>query len=354
MFCTNCGQQLADDVNFCWHCGQRIIQTDTVSAPEPINDRVANKAEDIVIQEENSSFSDPVINDDVAKKASFFGSVNNSQVPNIHARIQQEDVPQYKITQETFLVDHLFRIKRENTSTHNVSYCLLNTKTNKQCEWFDNISYLGNNLFGIEKDGKKGILDITLQTYQLWDNFFEIKDSSYIAIYDHKKWGIIKNDNGIIKTVFPCQFDALKCFNVPCIAICQNGKYGFMTYSADNIILAVPCIYEFIETDFYLNAIITVKKDKKYGCLLYCNGQLFDSPCVFEEIDSYQVIPIKDKDTFVAHVLSANNQWLYYDIIRSDLYKGKYKLLSGRKYEYIKTIEGSNIVGIEVEFEEVK
>ncbi len=404
MHCTNCGQRLTTDANFCGHCGQRIIPSDSASMSETVNDLVADKAKDIIIQEENDSFSNLII-DDVAKKASFIGSVNDSQVPNIHASIPQEEVPQYKITQETFLVDYLFRIERENTSTHNVSYRLLNTKTNKQSEWFDNISWLGNNLFGIEKDGKKGILDVTLQTCQLWNNFFEIKDSSYIAIYDYKKWGIIKNDNGIIRTVFSCQFDDLKCFNVSCIAICQNGKYGFMTYSADNIILAIPCVYEFIGTDFYIDAIITVKKDKKYGCLLYCNGQLFDSPCVFEKIDSYRVIPIKDKNTFVAYVLSNNNQWLYYDIIRSDLYKEKgytknsngiqillglssWALLSigillilgdspfigfilvilgilifvggvtilskSSKYEYIKTIERSNIVGIEAEFEEVK
>ena len=55
MFCTNCGQRLTDDANFCGHCGQRIIQPDLASISETVKDLVTDKAEDIVIQDDNLS-----------------------------------------------------------------------------------------------------------------------------------------------------------------------------------------------------------------------------------------------------------------------------------------------------------
>lgn len=58
MFCTNCGQRLTDDANFCGHCGQRIIQPDLASISETVKDLVTDKAEDIVIQDDNLSSCD--------------------------------------------------------------------------------------------------------------------------------------------------------------------------------------------------------------------------------------------------------------------------------------------------------
>ena len=73
MFCTNCGQRLTDDANFCGHCGQRIIQPDLASISEAVKDLVTDKAEDIVIQDDNLSSCDNLKNDDVAQKASYIG-----------------------------------------------------------------------------------------------------------------------------------------------------------------------------------------------------------------------------------------------------------------------------------------
>lgn len=77
MYCTNCGQHVADNAKFCWHCGERITQHNLTTTPEAIDDLVTNKAEEIMVQEDNISFSDLGTNDYVAQKASFMAEISN-------------------------------------------------------------------------------------------------------------------------------------------------------------------------------------------------------------------------------------------------------------------------------------
>lgn len=65
-----------DDANFCGYCGQRIIQPDSASVSEPVKDLVADKAEDVVIQNDNLLSCENLKNDDVAQKASYIGEIS--------------------------------------------------------------------------------------------------------------------------------------------------------------------------------------------------------------------------------------------------------------------------------------
>ena len=81
MYCTNCGQKLMDDANFCWHCGHPVIQPDSAFVAESIKDLVADKAQDIVIQDGNISSSNNITKDEVPKNAIFIGD-GNLEMPN--------------------------------------------------------------------------------------------------------------------------------------------------------------------------------------------------------------------------------------------------------------------------------
>ena len=229
MYCTNCGQPIANDANFCGHCGQRIVRSDHMSSSETtVNDLVANKAEDIIVKDDNIAYPDNLSNDDIAKKATFIGETSYPDTLNI----KPSNISEYNITRETFLVDYLFRIKRENTSTHNVSYCLLDTKLNKQSEWFDNISYCGHDIFHIKRNSLEGLMESSFEDYQLWDQMND-GEKGYYCVAKNKKWAIITIRNKKIEQLTPYEYDHFSSFVEDAAIVKQNGKYGYFIYDND-------------------------------------------------------------------------------------------------------------------------
>jgi len=239
MYCTNCGQQLVDNANFCGHCGQRIIQADLVPEANTVKDLITDKAEDIVIQDDNLSSCDNLKNDDVAQKASYIGEISYPKASNIPSSVQRGNDPQYIETRNTFFADYLIRIKRENTSTHRVSYCLLNTISNRQSEWFDCIKYCGYNTFYIERNGLKGLMENSFVNYQLWDQMDNPADSYYCVI-KNGKWAVITIQHKKIE-----QVTAYEEFVEGAAIVKQNGKYGYILYDKDtNEMRIVPCVLD--------------------------------------------------------------------------------------------------------------
>lgn len=229
MYCTNCGQPIANDANFCGHCGQRIVRSDHMSSSETtVNDLVANKAEDIIIKDDNIAYSDNLSNDDIAKKATFIGETSYPDTLNI----KPTNISEYNITRETFLVDYLFLIKRENISNHNVSYCLLDTKIGKQSEWFDNISYCGHDIFHIKRNSLEGLMESSFEDYQLWDQMND-GEKGYYCVAKNKKWAIITIRNKKIEQLTPYEYDHFSFFVEDAAIVKQNGKYGYFIYDND-------------------------------------------------------------------------------------------------------------------------
>lgn len=231
MFCTNCGQRLTDDANFCGHCGQRIIQPDLASISETVKDLVTDKAEDIVIQDDNLSSCDNLKNDDVAQKASYIGEISYSKTSNIPNSVQRKNEPQYIETHSLFLVDYLI-IKRENTSTHSVSYCLLNTISNNQSEWFDCINYCGYGTFYIERGGLKGLMEDSFGNYQLWDQMSN-SERGYYCVAKDDKWAVVTIRHKRIEQVTAYEYDYFSPFIEGAAIVKQNGKYGYLLYDKD-------------------------------------------------------------------------------------------------------------------------
>lgn len=260
-YCTNCGQRLVDDANFCGYCGQRIIQPDSASVSEPVKDLVADKAEDVVIQDDNLLSCENLKNDDVAQNASYIGEISLISRSSVQRKIE----PQYVETRNAFSIDDLFIIQRENASTHRVSCCLLNTISNSRSEWFDCIEYCGYNISYIEKDGLKGLIEESLN-YQLWDQMASPADTylgTYYYVRKNGKWAVITIRHKKIEQVTAYEYDNISPF-VECAAIVkQNKKYGYLLYDKDpKEMRMLPCVldgaHEFV-----------VKNTKCYATVVY-------------------------------------------------------------------------------------
>jgi len=241
VYCTNCGQRLADDANFCGYCGQRIIQPDLASEAEHVK-RVADKAEDIVIQDDNLSSCDNVKSDYVAQKASYIGEKSNPQPSNIPSSVQWENKPKYIETRSACPVSYLCIIKKENTSTNRSSYRLLNTVRNTRSEWFDYIQYCGYYVFYIERDGLKGLMEDYFK-YQLWDQM-NTGAESYYCVAKNGKWAVVTIKNKKIEHVTPYEYDDMSSLVKGATVIKKDGKYGYLFYSLNGEIRMVPCVLD--------------------------------------------------------------------------------------------------------------
>lgn len=271
MYCTNCGQHVADNAKFCWHCGERITQHNLTTTPEAIDDLVTNKAEEIMVQEDNISFSDLGTNDYVAKKASFIGSVNDPETTNPSIVSNCENRPRYKETRDT-ITNYLLRIKKEDTTTHSVSYCILNTNTNNQSEWFDYINYCGCGIFYIQRNGLGGLMEVSFANYQLWNQISNDQGLFY-CVEKNNKWAIITIQHKKIEQLTAYEYDYSYPFIEGAAIVKQNDKYGYFIYDEDaNITRIIPCILddaqEFITNSITCDASIiyqgqSYKMDKK-------------------------------------------------------------------------------------------
>ena len=308
MYCTNCGQHVADNAKFCWHCGERITQHNLTTTPEAIDDLVTNKAEEIMVQEDNISFSDLGTNDYVAQKASFMAEISqpSSQtqsslsIPISSQQLKEDDSIQLPKRNEIDKKEGITLIQEIKGAT--IHYYYVDRTTGDTTDYFNSSSLDRNGLFIGLLNGKNGLFYFDFNqgnTFEIilpciYEGISKIGEDRNNTIYLLKKegkFGLFSFNNlkdNPSKIILPCIYDEIIIEDPPIglNIIKQDGKYGLF-HNYHNIL---PCAYDKISKigKDRNNTIYLLKKEGKYG--LFSFNRLKDSPskiilpCTYDEI----------------------------------------------------------------------
>lgn len=338
MFCIKCGQQLPDDANFCAACGNKVFRSTPLS-PTISNveyDSVANKAEDIIINDEMQSLNVHYAGDVVREKAEFIGESNtySNDDYNVSDRITPSSIAvnRGKYTKIEPYSEGLAAVERggkwgfidENgKEIIPIIYdSVQKAFDDSRIIWADRNGKMGfidingsvvfpfkydlifpmdykrisvyNEQVGLHYDGrgimarlnrKFGFVDITGEEIipLKYDRVLFFR-GGYAPVKLNDKWGII-NKKG--EEVTPIKYDDIDFINDnPKFAKTTfNGKYGFIKYDGTEII---PSEYDEI-SDFKSN-IALIKKNGKCGYLMYNEDKfLIKIDCILDaatEFDS--------------------------------------------------------------------
>lgn len=275
MYCTNCGQHVADNAKFCWHCGERITQHNLTTTPEAIDDLVTNKAEEIMIQEDNISFSDLGTNDYVAQKASFMAEISqpSSQtqsslsIPISSQQLKEDDSIQLPKRNEIDKKEGITLIQEIKGAT--IHYYYVDRTTGDTTDYFTSSSLDRNGLFIGLLNGKNGLF------------YFDI------------------NQENTFEIILPCAYDKIskigKDRNNTIYLLKKEGKYGLFSFnrlkdSPSKIIL--PCTYDEIKIEDPPIGLNIIKQDGKYGLFHNYHNIL---PCAYEKIRKIKDVPAYGK-----------------------------------------------------------
>lgn len=271
MYCTNCGQHVADNAKFCWHCGERITQHNLTTTPEAIDDLVTNKAEEIMVQEDNISFSDLGTNDYVAQKASFMAEISqpSSQtqsslsIPISSQQLKEDDSIQLPKRNEIDKKEGITLIQEIKGAT--IHYYYVDRTTGDTTDYFNSSSLDRNGLFIGLLNGKNGLF------------YFDF------------------NQGNTFEIILPCIYEGISKIgedrNNTIYLLKKEGKFGLFSFNnlKDNpskIIL--PCIYDEIIIEDPPIGLNIIKQDGKYGLFHNYHNIL---PCVYDEIRKIKDIP---------------------------------------------------------------
>lgn len=275
MYCTNCGQHVADNAKFCWHCGERITQHNLTTTPEAIDDLVTNKAEEIMVQEDNISFSDLGTNDYVAQKASFMAEISqpSSQtqsslsIPISSQQLKEDDSIQLPKRNEIDKKEGITLIQEIKGAT--IHYYYVDRTTGDTTDYFNSSSLDRNGLFIGLLNGKNGLF------------YFDI------------------NQENTFEIILPCAYDKIskigKDRNNTIYLLKKEGKYGLFSFnrlkdSPSKIIL--PCTYDEIKIEDPPIGLNIIKQDGKYGLFHNYHNIL---PCAYEKIRKIKDVPAYGK-----------------------------------------------------------
>lgn len=290
MYCTNCGQHVADNAKFCWHCGERITQHNLTTTPEAIDDLVTNKAEEIMVQEDNISFSDLGTNDYVAQKASFMAEISqpSSQtqsslsIPISSQQLKEDDSIQLPKRNEIDKKEGITLIQEIKGAT--IHYYYVDRTTGDTTDYFNSSSLDRNGLFIGLLNGKNGLFYFDFNqgnTFEIilpciYEGISKIGEDRNNTIYLLKKegkFGLFSFNNlkdSPSKIILPCTYDEIKIEDPPIglNIIKQDGKYGLF-HNYHNIL---PCAYEKIRKIKDVPAygkVYEITKEGKYGYIYY-------------------------------------------------------------------------------------
>ena len=264
MFCIECGQELPATAKFCSNCGAKIISAKTPTQSSPILDDIASKAVDIVVMDETPSFNDGgYTDDDVRKKAAFFGE---GGVPEPQPTISVRTIS----TTSASPISTITKPKPQKSSP---------AKTKK----YGKYSYVGpffDDLARVKLNGRWGFIDkygnefICCQ-YDEAESF----NNGFAEVKLDGKWGII-NHTG--KEVISCKYDQIGYGNDGVKKVNIGSKWGIIDKSCKEIL---PIKYDDIE---WTEKFITVKLDNKLGILNH-NGNCILST-EYDEIKNMRCI----------------------------------------------------------------
>lgn len=290
MYCTNCGQHVTDNAKFCWHCGERITQHNLTTTPEAIDDLVTNKAEEIMVQEDNISFSDLGTNDYVAQKASFMEEISqpssqtqsSPSIPISSQQLKEDDSIQLPKRNEIDKKDGITLIQEIQGAT--IHYYYVDRTTGDTTDYFNSSSLDRNGLFIGLLNGKNGLFYFDFNqgnTFEIilpciYEGISKIGEDRNNTIYLLKKegkFGLFSFNNlkdNPSKIILPCTYDEIKIEDPPIglNIIKQDGKYGLF-HNYHNIL---PCAYEKIRKikDVpYYGKVYEMTKEGKYGYIYY-------------------------------------------------------------------------------------
>lgn len=290
MYCTNCGQHVADNAKFCWHCGERITQHNLTTTPEAIDDLVTNKAEEIMVQEDNISFSDLGTNDYVAQKASFMAEISqpSSQtqsslsIPISSQQLKEDDSIQLPKRNEIDKKEGITLIQEIKGAT--IHYYYVDRTTGDTTDYFNNSCLDRNGLFIGLLNGKNGLFYFDINqgnTFEIilpcvYEEISKVGEDGNNTIYllkKKKRFGLF-SFNGLkdnpSKIILPCTYEKIKIEDPPVgiNIIKRNGKYGlFHNYHS-----VLPCVYDKIwkiEDIPDYGKIYEMTKEGKYGYIYY-------------------------------------------------------------------------------------
>lgn len=290
MYCTNCGQHVADNAKFCWHCGERITQHNLTTTPEAIDDLVTNKAEEIMVQEDNISFSDLGTNDYVAQKASFMEEISqpssqtqsSPSIPIPSKQFKEDDSIQLPKRNEIDKKDEITLIQEIQGAT--IHYYYVDRTTGDTTDYFTSSSLDRNGLFIGLLNGKNGLFYFDINQ----ENTFEIilpciyegiskigkdRNNTIYLLKKEGKYGLFSFNrlkDSPSKIILPCAYDGIKIEDPPIglNIIKQDGKYGLF-HNYHNIL---PCAYEKIRKIKDVPAygkVYEITKEGKYGYIYY-------------------------------------------------------------------------------------
>lgn len=290
MYCTNCGQHVADNAKFCWHCGERITQHNLTTTPEAIDDLVTNKAEEIMVQEDNISFSDLGTNDYVAQKASFMEEISqpssqtqsSPSIPISSQQLKEDDSIQLPKRNEIDKKDGITLIQEIQGAT--IHYYYVDRTTGDTTDYFNSSCLDRNGLFIVLLNGKNGLFYFDFNqgnTFEIilpciYEGISKIGEDRNNTIYLLKKegkFGLFSFNNlkdNPSKIILPCAYDEIKIEDPPIglNIIKQDGKYGLF-HNYHNIL---PCVYDEIrKIEDILDdcKIYETTKEEKYGYIYY-------------------------------------------------------------------------------------
>jgi len=159
---------------------------------------------------------------------------------------------------------------------------------------YDNIEYLGNDLFKIMVDGKYGIINkdgekileciydsMYMQGRTLTKSVLEdSNESDLISVSKNDKYGYL-NKNW--EEVIPCSYDSIESFNKEGVAKARlNGKWGTIDKTGKEVI---PFIYDDIGS-FNEEGTAYVRLDSKYGLIDKDGKEVYS--CICDKIPYYE------------------------------------------------------------------
>lgn len=260
MFCIECGQELPATAKFCSNCGTRVISAKTPTQPQPILDDIASKAVDIVVMDETPSFNDGgYTDDDVRKKAAFFG---------------EGGVPEPQPTISVRTISTASTPPRPTIITKPKPQKSGSAKTKK----YGKYSYVGefyNGIARVRLNGKEGFINdrgdevIPLIYDSVWTFY-----NGLSKVKLGNKWGFIDRKG---KEIIPVKYNEIKTWQDGIAEVSLNGKWGFVNKKGKEVI---SVIYDSIQS--FNDKLFKVELNGKWGIINHAGGEII--PCKYDDI----------------------------------------------------------------------
>lgn len=236
MYCTNCGQKLMDDANFCWHCGHPVIQPDSAFVAESIKDLVADKAQDIVIQDGNISSSNNITKDEVPKNAIFIGD-GNLEMPNESIyKAKGEQCSETQMNHKSTILHRgrIMALCKMEAGIDSTTF-FYNYQTKKYSLFYSNASpsdELGR--ARVEIAGKWGVIDSEFNIIipALYDYIWPFFNN-HAVIKLGNKYGVINSEG---KEIFPALYDKIELKPHGIVQIEVNEQLGYKNIAGEDIL----------------------------------------------------------------------------------------------------------------------